>query len=196
MFNTPIIVVHYMELDDCIKGRRSVRKYEDRGVPKEVVNKLLEAGVSAPSGMNAQPWRFVVIENRDTIKRLSQRTKDLLIKGQWPDSLKESFKQEKDVIFYDAPLLIMMCVPKNEVMRTVNLLDCGLAAENMFLKAYQEGLGSCFIGFACFLNQNPTLLAEIGIPGDHELIAPLIFGYPAQKPAPKQNEIKILRWID
>lgn len=183
-----------MELDACIKGRRSVRKYEDRTVPKEVIDKLLEAGVSAPSGMNAQPWRFVVIENKDTIKRLSQRTKDLLIKGQWPDSLKESLKLEKDVIFYDAPLLILMCVPKNEVMRTVNLLDCGLAAENMFLKAYQEGLGSCFIGFACFLNQNPALLAEVGIPEDHELIAPLIFGYPAQKPAPKQHEIKILKW--
>ena len=186
-----------MELDSCIKGRRSVRRFEDKPIPKEVVDELLEAGVSAPSGMNAQPWRFVVIENRDAIGRLSKMTKEVLLKGQWPDNFKESFKSEKDVIFYGAPLLILMCVPEKEEMRTVNLLDCGLAAENMFLKAYQEGLGSCFIGFACFLNQNPKLLAEVGVPEDHELIAPMIFGYPAEKTAPKSkpNEIKILNWI-
>ena len=55
--------IPYMELDVCIIGRRSIRRYEDKAVPKEVIDKLLEAGVWAPSGMNAQPWRFVVIEN-------------------------------------------------------------------------------------------------------------------------------------
>jgi nitroreductase len=184
-----------MELDVCISKRRSIRKYEDKAVPKDVIDKLLLAGVSAPSGMNAQPWRFVVIENRDTIKKLSQRTKDMLLKGNWPENFKESFKLEKDVIFYGAPLLILMCVPKKEDWRTVNLLDCGLAAQNMFLEAYQLGLGSCFIGFACFLNQNPELLTDVGIPKDHELVAPLIFGYPAESPAPKLQEPKILNWI-
>jgi hypothetical protein len=45
------------------------------------------------------------------------------------------------------------------------------------------------------LNQNPKLLAEVGVTEDHELIAPLIFGYPAEKPATKSHEIKILNWI-
>jgi len=55
-----------MELDACIKGRRSIRRYEEKPVPKEIIEKLLNAGISAPSGMNLQPWRFVVIENKDT----------------------------------------------------------------------------------------------------------------------------------
>ncbi|MDD1751551.1 MAG: nitroreductase family protein [Methanotrichaceae archaeon] len=184
-----------MELDVCIIGRRSIRRYEDKAVPKEVIDKLLEAGVWAPSGMNAQPWRFVVIENRESIDRLSRKTKEILVNGQWPSNYKEAFKSEKDVIFYGAPLLILMCILKKEDWRMINLLDCGLAAENMFLKAYQEGLGSCFIGFACFLNQDPELLAEIGIPKDHELIAPMIFGYPAEKPVSRPREAKILNWI-
>jgi len=184
-----------MELDACIKGRRSVRRYEDKAVPKEIIDRLLEAGVYAPSGMNAQPWRFVVIENRDTIKSLSQKTKQMLLKGQWPDEIKGIFKSEKDTIFYGAPLLILVCVPKKEEWKTVNLLDCGLAAENMFLKAYQEGLGSCFIGFANFLNQEPKILAEVGVPEDHEVLAPLIFGYPAEKPGAKSREVKVLSWI-
>ncbi|MGA9098460.1 MAG: nitroreductase [Methanotrichaceae archaeon] len=184
-----------MELDECIGGRRSIRKFKDTAVPKEIIDKILKAGTLAPSGMNAQPWNFVVIENRDTINDLSKKTKSLLLKALWPEEFKKAFQSEKDVIFYGAPLLILVSVPKREEMRNVNLLDCGLAAQNMFLTAYQEGLGSCFIGFASFLNQEPTALAEVGIPQDYELMAPLIFGYPAESPASKLRETKILKWI-
>lgn len=184
-----------MELDACIKGRRSIRRYEEKPVPKAIIEKLLDSGVSAPSGMNAQPWRFVVIENKDAIKKLSQRTKELLLGMQWPENIKTAFKSEKDTIFYGAPLLILVCVPKKEEWKTVNLLDCALAAENMFLTAYQEGLGSCFIGFGNFLNQDPKILAEYGVPEDHEVLAPLIFGYPAESPAAKAREVKVLKWI-
>lgn len=164
-------------------------------MPKEIIEKLLDAGISAPSGMNAQPWRFAVIENKDTIKKLSRRTKELLLGMQWPENIKENFRSEKDTIFYGAPLLILTCVPRKEEWKTINLLDCALAAENMFLTAYQESLGSCFIGFGNFLNQDPKLLAEVGVPEDHEVLAPLIFGYPAESPAAKPREVKVLRWI-
>ena len=112
-----------------------------------------------------------------------------------PENLQAAFKSDKDVVFYGAPLLIFISVQKKEEWRTVNLLDCGLAAQNMFLAAYQAGLGSCFIGFAAFLNQDPKALAEIGIPEDHELVAPLIFGYPNEMTVPKSREVKVLKWI-
>ncbi len=86
-----------MELDVCIQGRRSTRRYEDKPVPKEIIEKLLDSGTWAPSGMNIQPWRFVVIENRDTIKKLSLRAKELLLGMQWPENIKEAFTSEKDV---------------------------------------------------------------------------------------------------
>lgn len=184
-----------MELDRCINERRSIRKYKDAAIPKGVINKILNAGTMAPSGMNAQPWSFVVIENKDTIADLSKKVKSILLKGPWPDELKKAFQSDKDVIFYGAPLLILISVPKLEEMRNVNLLDCGLAAQNMFLSAHEEGLGSCFIGFASFLNQDPKALAEVGITEGYELMAPLIFGYPAESPSPKPREVKILKWI-
>ncbi|MBU4341545.1 MAG: nitroreductase [Candidatus Altiarchaeota archaeon] len=185
-----------MELNDCIAGRRSIRAYKDEPVSKEIVDKIIGAGAWAPSGMNTQPWRFVVIENRATINKLSQRVKEILLGMEWPDEIKERFRSEEDAIFYGVPLLILVCVEKKEPSwRDVNLLDCGLAAENMFLAAYQEGLGSCFIGFGNFLNQDPNLLAEVGVPKDHELMAPLIFGYPVDIPEPKPREVKVLKWI-
>lgn len=186
-----------MELDVCISGRRSVRKYKEVAVPKEIIEKILKAGTLAPSGMNAQPWRFVVIENKNAIIKISKWVKEILLGMPfWPDHYKKAFQSEEDTIFYGAPLLIFVCVPKKEEWKTVNLLDCGLAAQNMFLTAYQEGLGSCFIGFGSFLNQDPKALAEAGIPEGHELMAPLIFGYPAETPAPKSREVKILKWIE
>jgi nitroreductase len=185
-----------MELDQTISVRRSIRQYQDRPVPREIVNKILKAGVWAPSGMNMQPWHFVIIQNRDIINRLSQKTKQVLLQGPWPESMKDVFKSDKDVIFYNAPLLILICVPRNEDFKTVNFIDCGLATENMFLTAYQEGLGSCFIGFANFLSVEPQVLEEIGVPKDHELVAPLIFGYPAEKPIKNPREAKILKWLE
>ena len=185
-----------MELDACITGRRSIRSYKDKAVPKDVINMILEAGSLAPSGMNGQPWRFTVIEKRGIINDLSRRTKEMVMQSmRLPENLLAAFKSDKDVVFYGAPLIILISVAKKEEWRTVNLLDCGLAAQNMFLAAYQAGLGSCFIGFAAFLNQDPKALAEIGIPEDHELMAPLIFGYPNETPEPKSREVKVLKWI-
>jgi nitroreductase len=186
-----------MELDECIAGRRSIRSYENTAVPREIIDKILNAGVWAPSGMNSQPWHFTIIESREIINMLSKRTKELVSeKMPLPDTLKAAFKSDRDVVFYDAPLLILISVKKKEDnWRTVNLLDCGLAAENMFLAAYQAGLGSCFIGFAAFLNYDAKTLADVGIPEDHELIAPLIFGYPSQTPSPEPREVKMLKWI-
>lgn len=182
-----------MELDNCITGRRSVRKYQDKPVPKEVVDKILNAGVWAPSAMNDQPWRFVVIQDRKTINKLSDRTKQIASKL---PVLPEHFKSKEDVVFYGAPLVILISVPRREdSIRSLNILDCGLAAQNMFLKAYEEGLGSCFIGFAEFLKQDPSILEEIGINKDMELLASLIFGYPADSPTAPLREVKVVKWI-
>jgi len=186
-----------MELDVCIKERRSIRRYQDKSVPKEIIEKILNSGIWAPSGMNSQPWRFIVIEDRNIISKLSKRTREILSKMPWPaDLLQEYAKSEKDTIFYNSPLLILLCVPKRDELRTINLLDCGLAAQNMFLTAYQEGLGSCFIGFAHLLNQDPAFLADLGVARDHEVIAPMIFGYPAEEPEPKPRDLRILKWIN
>ncbi|NYT01672.1 MAG: nitroreductase family protein [Methanosarcinales archaeon] len=185
-----------MELEECIKGRRSIRRYRDQPVPRAAVDKLLEAGVYAPSGMNIQPWRFVVIQNKETIQLLSRKTKELLLGMPWPENLLKAFSSEEDTIFYGAPLLILIAVKRIEEWKTVNLLDTGLVAENMFLQAYQDGLGSCFIGFGSVLNQDPQLLAQMGVPEDHELLGCLIFGYPAQSPSTRPREARVLGWIE
>jgi len=182
-----------MDLNDCIKNRRSVRDYSDKPVEVEKVEKILNAGAMAPSAMNLQPWRFTVVESKSKIRELSDRVKkNLGLLGRGLE-LAELIKAKEDTIFYGAPLLIFVSAGKTSKWAKI---DCGLAAQNMILKAYELGLGSCFIGFACSLNNDKEVLKDLAIPDDHEIIAPLIFGYPRQWPKPKERKPKILKRVN
>lgn len=183
-----------MELDVCIKGRRSVRAYTDEPVLKEQIEAVIESGIWAPTGMHREPWKFIVIENKKLIKYVSDETK-LLVKQMMPPLAKQ-FSTEADIVCYNAPMLILVCAEKDEQWDKVNLLDCVLAAQNMFLKAYELGLGTCYMGFVSLLNSNPEALKKIGVPENCTLMVPFIIGHPKTKQgAGKRNKPHILQWI-
>ena len=183
-----------MELDGCIKGRRSVRSYTDEPVSKEQIEAVLEAGTWAPTAMHREPCRFIVIEDKKLIKYVSDETK-LLVKQMMPPLAKQ-FSTEADVVCYNAPVLILVCTEKDKQWANVNLLDSVLAVENMFLKAYELGLGTCYMGFVQFLTNKPDVLKKIGIPENYEMMVPLIIGHPKTKQgAGKRNKPNILKWI-
>lgn len=183
-----------MELDACIKGRRSVRAYTDEPVSKELLEDVLEAGVWAPTAMGRQPWKFVVIENKPLIKLVSDETK-ALVKQNMPALAKE-MSSPSDVICYNAPMLVFTCAEKDAQWEHMNTLDCVLAAENMFLKAYELGLGTCYMGFVQFLNSKPEVLKKIGVPDNFQMIVPFIIGHPKKtQGAGKRNKPDIKAWI-
>ncbi|MFH1055003.1 MAG: nitroreductase family protein [Candidatus Altiarchaeota archaeon] len=181
-----------MELSDCIRGRRSVRQYMEKPVEAEKVQAILDAAAMAPTARNTQQWRFTVVEKREEIKRLSEETKmNLGLLGRGLD-LAELISSKDDTIFYSAPLLILVSAKRGDKWAHI---DCGIAAENMMLAAYDMGLGSCYIGFANSLNNDRKILMELAVPEDYEIIAPLIFGYPKKQPAQKERKVKVLKWI-
>jgi nitroreductase len=179
-----------MELDVCIKGRRSVRAYTDEPVSKEQIQAVLEAGTWAPTAMNRQPWKFIIIEDKKLIKYVSDETK-VLVKQMMPPLAKQ-FSTEADVVCYNAPVLILVCTEKNKQWENVNLLDSVLAAQNMFLKAYELGLGTCYMGFVNLLNSKPDVLKKIGVPDNYQMTVPFILGHPKTKQgAGKRNKPEI-----
>ena len=183
-----------MELDVCIKGRRSVRSYTNEPVSKEHVEAVLEAGVWAPTAMHREPCKFIVIENKELIKYVSDETK-ILAKQTFPIYAKQ-FSTEADVICYNAPMLILVCSEKDKQLAHMNLLDSVLAAQNMFLKAYELGLGTCYMGFIALLNSKPDVLKKIGIPDNCEMHVPLTLGHPKAKQGKgKRKDLDILKWI-
>jgi nitroreductase len=183
-----------MELDVCIKGRRSVRAFTDEPISKEHFAAVLEAGVWAPTGMGREPWRFVIIEDKNLIKYISEETK-VLVQQMMPP-LAERFRTEADIICYNAPALILICAEKDKQWTNINLLDSVLASQNMFLKAFELGLGTCYMGFMNLLNSKPEVLRKIGVPENCEMMVPFIVGHPkAKQGSGKRNKPQILNWI-
>ena len=177
-----------MELEKAINGRRSVREYQDKEVPESSVKELLSAGAMAPSAMNKQPCHFIVISSQKKMGELSEKVKSIL---GMEERLAQRMKSKEDVIFYSAPLLIAIVAEKNDWAAA----DTSLAAQNMMLRAYDLGLGSCFIGFANSLNRDRETLRSLGMEDSQEIFCPLIFGYPKAWPAPKIREAKIQKRI-
>ena len=166
----------------------------EKPVSKEQIEAVLEAGVWAPTAMYREPCKFIVIENNELIKYVSDETK-VLVKQMMPPLAKQ-FSTETDVVCYNAPVLILICTEKDQQWANVNLVDSVLAAENMFLKAYELGLGTCYMGFVQFLNSKPDVLRKMGVPENYEMMVPLILGHPKTKQeAGKRKKPNILKWI-
>jgi nitroreductase len=181
-----------METMDAILGRRAIREYENKHVPEELINSILKAGAMAPSAMDTRPCRFIVITNQDAIRKLSDRVKERtsLITGMSERTAKR-LQSKEDTIFYGAPLLILVAAEKTKW----SPIDCALAAQNMMLRAYDLGLGSCFIGFADVLKDDRETLRNLGVGDSQELYCPLIFGYPKNRPEPKDKEAVVEKRI-
>lgn len=184
-----------MDLQKCIQERRSVRSYKPDQVPKEIIEQVLQAGVWAPTGVGREPCRFIIIEDKELIKYVAEETKALLRTIMPPDMAKE-FETSRDNICYEAPMLVLICTEKDPRWEHVNTLDSVLAAENIFLKAYELGLGTCYMGYVAFLKSKPEVLNKIGIPENYVLQAPFIIGYPKAGFAKgKRSNPKIIKWI-
>lgn len=181
-----------------IRERRSVRDYVDRDLPDEALRAIIAAGVQAPNALGLQPWRFVVVKDRSLMRRASDYCKPILAEkiGGEPRPGVENFlmalKDPEYSIFYNAPALVLVLGAREVVSSAI---DCTLCAENMMLAAWAIGIGSCWVGSAALIQQNPDLLRALKVPDDHQIVAPLIFGYPAPlQPKPGRHEPQIT-WI-
>jgi nitroreductase len=157
-----------MEVFDAIRTMQAVREYEDRPVPEDVLRRVLEAGRLTASGMNAQPWHFIVVEDPETLRRLGALAKT----GPY---------------IAGAPVAIAVVV--NQTRLAVS--DASRAIHAMLLTAWADGVGGNWVGFGG-LDEAKALL---GIPDELELLAILPLGYPAAAVGRGKKERKSLAEI-
>lgn len=144
---------------DIILNRRSVREFNDRPISKEEINKILNAGRWAPSGLNNQPWRFIVIRDPETILKLSECT-------------------HYSIIIEGAPLLIAAFLDtENSYNRTKDVQAIGASIQNMLLACCDLGLGAVWLGE--ILKQNEKVNSILHCPPELDLMAVLAIGEPA-----------------
>ena len=175
---------------DAIFGRRSVRAYTAQSLDEPTIRALLDAATQAPTAMHAEPWAFVIVQDREALKRISDRAKGSWIKeaahyrdlhrgvdAAMASSFAERFASPDFCVFYDAGTLIAIgAKPSGPFVAA----DCWLAAENLMLAACALGLGTCCIGSAVPALNSPDTKAELGIPFDVEIVAPIIVGVPSE----------------
>ena len=167
-----------IELDvfETILARRSVRSYKALAVNDKKIRILLEAAVRAPTSMHAEPWAFVIIQDKQMLSDLSACAKPLFDKrvGQADHAL-TLFSEPDFNIFYNAGTLIIICARSNGDFVEA---DCWLAAQNLMLAACAMGLGTCVIGSALLALNVPEIKSQLGIGKEYEAVAPIIVGYP------------------
>lgn len=185
-----------MELTRAIFGRRAVREYQDRAVDERLLRDLINNAVQAPSAVNEQLWTFTVVRNQTILDRLSDRAKAHMLATTAADEqhaqLQTHLTDPKFHIFYHAPALILISAAKASRWCVE---DCALAAQNLMLAAYGDGLGTCWIGFAqSFLNteEGKNLLA---LPPTSVPVAPIIVGYPRRAADPVTRKPPDVRWV-
>ncbi len=167
-------------------------------MPLEIINQIIKESCLAPSSGNGQPWRFIIVNKKDMIKRLSDESKKNIIAliEQNPDSpLKKyetTLRDQGFNVFYNAPCVVLIVGSKQQRSLSV---DCSLAACYFMLSATARNFGTCWIGQGTGI-QDPELLAQIGLPEGHIIVAPIIIGYPKSIPElPKRMKPQILKTV-
>ena len=185
-----------MNIDQAISGRRSTREYTTEAVDEKIIRRLINAVIQAPSAVNQQPWTFTVIRDQELLDRISREAKAYMLAtmpaGPHSGHFHGLLTDENFQIFYHAPALILISgnVPGQWIVE-----DCSLAAENLMLAAYAEGLGSCWIGFAQSFFNTPQGKKTLGLPAEWAPVAPIIVGYPETHPVPVTHKEPVIRWM-
>jgi len=179
-----------MSLYEAILARRSVRSYTTQPLEKGIISSLLEAAIRAPTAMHGEPWAFVIIEDKQLLRNLSDQAKPMLLRmmhhqHQQAFKLFELPGNKNFNIFYNAGTLILIC---GNTKIYSSEADCWLATENLILAACAMGLGSCIIGCALpILNLAETKI-KLGIPHEFTVVAPIVIGYPDDTPTPTSRK--------
>jgi nitroreductase len=156
-----------MDVMDCIKSRRSVRRFKPDEISDSQLNIILDAAIHAPSAGNAQDWDFVVVKKQESRRRLMQACAGQSMVGQ-------------------APVVIVVCANLKKIARygsrgegLYSIQDTALASQNLILAAWSLGIGSCWIGrFDEGEVRQLLVLPEFVRP-----VAIIPLGYPAERPS-------------
>jgi len=193
------------DLYNTIMHRRSIRRYSDKQIEEDVLEKILEAGMYAPSAGGRQGVLFAVCQNKEMNLRLG-RIKRANSRPRMGDATHYVSKEQPSIAddasltnaFYDAPTVIIFFAPKNFLFSKE---DCALAAENMMLVADANGVGSCYIGQGWTAFDDPygqDVLKQWDIPSGYYAVMQLLLGYPregdAHPTAKPRKERRIIRW--
>jgi len=168
-----------MDFYKVVRTRRSIRSYKPDPIPNDVLRRVLEAARIAPSGLNRQPWKFIIVRDESLKKKVARAC-------------------HNQMFIAEAPLVIVACGynihwNRGGYMGDLSMLiDVSIAFTHLILAARAEGLGTCWIGSF----DNEEVKNILGIPKDVNVVAITPLGYPKgekfSEPEPRKNLSEIV----
>jgi nitroreductase len=183
---------------EALMNRRSVRLYECCPIPRNILEVVIAAGNAAPTGANAQGWRFVVVEDR----KFRQKLLALAIpryKAWMERAPKELIKMREEIdavvsdpIYYDAPAIVF--VIGSGMTRD---LDTPMVCENMMIAARSLNIGSCWVYFGQLALEDSAIQAALEMREGEKVYGPILLGYPKEGvfPAAPKKSPPVVKWI-
>lgn len=160
-----------MDAIECLKTRRSVRAYDSKPVPKEILEDLVDCGRLASSAINIQPWAFIVLTDAAVKKQLAEIT------------------DHGKFIEQAGACIAVFCQDGKYYLE-----DGSAATQNILNAARAHGLGSCWVA-GDKKEYAPKIGRMLGVPEDHKLISMIAIGYPAQTPSPAKKPLaEVIHW--
>lgn len=171
---------------ECIMARRSIRKYKDETVSREVLDQIMLCGINAPNGQNKQSWEVRVVDNAQVMEEINK-----VLNAAYP-------KMENAAgCFRGAPVMVFIARDKGY---DFSAYDCGLMAENMMLSAQSLGVGSICLGSPVrMINDNPAcapILERLGFSEGYELCLCVGLGYADEAPAAKPRDMGKVKFVE
>lgn len=171
-----------------IMDRRSIRRYKDTPVDRNLLDTIVRCGINAPSAMNKQPWQVRVVDSKEFIDGITS----IYVAADSSVAADPEFKN----MFRNAPAVIFIASPSDGTGQ----LDCGLLGENMILAAHSLGLGTCCLGgpvrFIKSSAEAAPYVDRLDIPEGYELLYAIAVGYPDETPDPRPRETDRVMFVD
>ena len=167
-----------MELMEYLTTRRSIRRYQDRPIPREVMAELIRIATLAPTGSGEQPWGFLVMENKGEIDSLSEEIKAWLKENleqyPWLARYEKWYTNPKFHVFNRANTVLFIY---GNTQSHWYVYDGSLAAGQVMAAAAEQGIGCCWIGFAQDFMDRPEIKARYKVPEQCRFVSALSLGY-------------------
>jgi nitroreductase len=166
---------------DAILTRRSIRLYKNTPVPEEHFEKIIKAGMYAPSAMNLQPWDFIIFNSKESIDKCVRAVK------------------HGENILKEAPAAVLVC-GDNKTEQNIDYIvqNCSAAVQNILLQIHDMGLGACWIAVYPLADVINNLRTEFGIPQHIIPVALISLGFPAEEKTAedryKEERIHLNKW--
>ncbi len=170
-----------MSVYELIRRRRSIRRFQQKRIPRDELRRIVDAGRLAPSAMNMQPLEFIIVDEPEKTAALFELTN-------WAGYLP---REQGRPSAGQEPVAFIAVLINNRLASKWTHHDVGAAVENMILTALEAGIGSCWIGSV----NRPQAAELLAVPPDFEIDSLLALGYPAEEPVAfdLQDSVKYYR---